>query len=125
MNNPSPELLFVYNADSDIFSQVTDFAHKIFAPQTYSCQLCGLTYGNFAIKKQWRDFLQTISYPKTFLHRDDFIRRFPDSADLALPIIFLVTSGQRHPLITAKEIQSFSNLEELISALQKRIATLE
>ena len=125
MSKPTQELIFVYNADSDIFSQVTDFAHKIFAPQTYSCQLCGLTYGNFTIKKQWRDFLQTISYPKTFLHRDDFIRRFPDSADLSLPAIFSTTNGQLHPLITAKEIQSFSNLDALIAALQKRIATLE
>jgi hypothetical protein len=40
-------LLFVYNADSGVFNLVTDIAHKIFSPQTYACQLCCITHGNF------------------------------------------------------------------------------
>ncbi len=43
-------LIFVYNANSDLFSTVTDFAHKILSPSTYQCQLCALTYGNFSKK---------------------------------------------------------------------------
>lgn len=52
-----PQLVFVYNADSGLFNTVTDIAHKIISPSTYSCQLCTLTHSYFSVKKDWTDFL--------------------------------------------------------------------
>ncbi|MGI8952546.1 MAG: hypothetical protein ACR2FN_13295 [Chitinophagaceae bacterium] len=49
-------LIFVYNADADLFSTLTDFAHKILSPSTYQCKLCALTYGNISMKQEWKFF---------------------------------------------------------------------
>jgi hypothetical protein len=124
MNAPTKELLFVYNADGDVFSQVTDFAHKIFSPQTYQCPLCTLTYGNFAMKTKWRDVLKTISFPKTFLHRDDFLRRFPRENEAPLPAIYIFIENQLRMLISADELKTFSSLDDLIALFQKKIAAI-
>jgi len=44
------QIIFVYNADSSLFANITDFAHKIVSPKTYSCNLCKLSYGKFSMK---------------------------------------------------------------------------
>ena len=49
MRKGKTENYFVYNADGDVFSLVGDFAHKIFSPKTYNCNLCAITHGNFGM----------------------------------------------------------------------------
>jgi hypothetical protein len=66
------ELIFVYNANSDFFSTVTDFAHKILSPATYQCHLCALTFGNFSIKQGWKSFIEGLSLKAILLHKDEF-----------------------------------------------------
>ncbi|MCF7977351.1 hypothetical protein U5801_08255 [Lamprobacter modestohalophilus] len=39
------ELIFVYNADTGLFNQLADAAHKAFSADTYACNLCRVTYG--------------------------------------------------------------------------------
>jgi hypothetical protein len=117
-------LLFVYNADNDIFSQIADFAHKIFSPQTYQCQLCALTFGNLAMKSQWKEFLKTVPFPKTFLHREEFLRQFPEGHKIALPAIFLIDEEQLSLFLTAEEIKSQDTLDDLIVELKDKIKTL-
>jgi hypothetical protein len=65
------ELLFVYNAKSDLFSTVTDFAHKILSQRSYQCQLCALTYGNFSIKQEWKSFIESLPMKTFFLHKEN------------------------------------------------------
>ena len=48
-------IYFVYNAKNDFVSIVGDFFHKSFAPKTYPCRLCDITYGPFSKKKSWRN----------------------------------------------------------------------
>jgi len=45
-------LIFVYNAESGTMNSAIDFAHKMLSPETYECNLCRITYGNFAMKKE-------------------------------------------------------------------------
>ena len=52
-------LIFVYNANSSVFSQITDYVHKITSPQTYQCNLFKLTYDNLGMKKEWKTFIQS------------------------------------------------------------------
>jgi hypothetical protein len=42
-----PEILFVYNVDLTLFALVSDFVHRLTAPETYPCRLCDLTYDRF------------------------------------------------------------------------------
>ncbi len=79
--------MFVYNADTGLFNTMTDIAHKILAPDTYSCQLCALTHGHFRVREEWVAFLETLPVRCEFLHRDEFHQRYPQQ-DAACPIIF-------------------------------------
>lgn len=111
-------ILFVYNADSGLFNTLTDIAHKIFAPQTYECNLCAITYGNFTIRAEWKEFLETLDHELEFLHRDEFAGRYP-ALSPALPAIFLKEGDRLEPLITADEInacESIAELKDLITA---------
>ncbi len=81
------QVIFVYNANSDLFSTVTDFAHKILSPSTYQCQLCALTYGNFSKKQEWKYFVESLSIQTVFLHKDEFENQY--KIKTALPAVFV------------------------------------
>lgn len=117
------ELIFVYNADAGLFSLVTDFAHKILDPGTYSCNLCKLTYGNIGMKKAWKIFLETLPQQKVFLHKDQFSARFPEFREVPLPAIFLCCpTGGLQEVATALEINQVSDLDALMALLRERLS---
>lgn len=104
-------LLFVYNADSGLFNTLTDIAHKIFSPQSYECNLCAITYGTFAIRAEWKEFLETLPCGLEFLHRDEFARQF--GLHTPLPAVFLKDGDGLETLIGADEINACSSIAEL------------
>ena len=108
----NPSLLFVYNADSGLFSTVTDFAHKILSPKTYPCKLCAITYDNFGIKKEWGQFIKEIKANIKFLHRDEFLKTY-DIANANFPCVFAEKDSNIELIITDKEINACDSLEEL------------
>jgi len=114
-------ILFVYNADSGLFNTLTDIAHKIFAPQTYECNLCAITYGNFAMRAEWKEFLETLEHELEFLHRDEFGGRYPGMAT-PLPAIFFRDGDRLEPMITADEINACGSAEELKELIRARLA---
>jgi hypothetical protein len=110
----TPSLLFVYNADSTLFSLVSDYVHKIVSPETYQCNLCKLTYGNLGMQKQWAEFLKTLPQPVKFLHRDEFQSHYPALRDTKLPALFI--QGERMSLVLgAERINEAKTIEDLIS----------
>ncbi len=111
------KLIFVYNADGDLFGKVTDFAHKIFSPATYACSLCSLTYDNFGIKKEWADFINELDADLEFYHKDEFIKRYTNLKS-ELPAIFINENGNLRELINTKTINSFSSLDELKKSIK-------
>jgi hypothetical protein len=104
-------LVFVYNAGGDLFSAVTDFAHKIFSPTTYQCQLCALTYGNFSMKQEWKSFIEGLPVRTVFLHKDEFEKQY--NIHTSLPAIFIVSGGNVKEIMTQRQIDSCRTLEEL------------
>ena len=80
-------LVFVYNADSGVFNTLADVAHKIFSPQTYSCNLCALTHSTFGMRDEWKRFLDGLDRPLEFLHADELAARYGVSG-VPLPAIF-------------------------------------
>lgn len=107
------QILFVYNADTGVFSLVSDFAHKILSPQTYTCNLCKLTYGAFHMQKQWKDFLAGLTVAKRFLHKDEFQKEYPQAASVSLPAVFALVDGQPVELISASQINRQTDLQGL------------
>lgn len=114
-------IIFVYNADSGIFNTLSDMAHKTFAPETYSCNLCAITYGAFGMRSEWREFLESLGRELEFLHRDELVKQY-GIADTDLPALFLKRSERPELLITAGEINACTGMPELKKLITDRLA---
>jgi len=106
------QLIFVYNADSGLFNSLSDFAHKILSPATYNCQLCALTYGNFTMNTEWKNFIKTMAVEVVFLHKDEFISRYGDNP-AGYPSAYLHEEESLKSVISQIDIEQCASLEEL------------
>ena len=116
-------LLFVYNADTGLFSVVTDYAHKILSPKTYPCNLCALTYGNMGMNKKWKEFIAALTIPIEFLHRDEFVKLHTVS-ETQLPAAFVKKGESITMLITSGEINECTSVDALIALVTKKLETV-
>ncbi|QJX48773.1 hypothetical protein HMJ29_18360 [Hymenobacter taeanensis] len=117
-----PELLFVYNADAGVVNGLLDMVHKLISPATYSCSLCALTYGAATMRPEWRAFLKQLPARATFLHRDELRRQHPELAAQPLPVVMRRQGGLAwQPFLTATELASASELQQLIQLIQSRL----
>ncbi|MCA1625679.1 MAG: hypothetical protein LC778_18145 [Acidobacteria bacterium] len=118
MKYDKPTLVFVYNADGGIFNLLTDVAHKILSPQTYSCNLCSLTHSSFGMKDEWREYLKTLPAPFEFLHADELKAKYKIE-NVKLPAIFKKENGKLKETIGANAIngcRSIADLKQIINA---------
>ncbi len=116
-----PILVFVYNADAGLFSGLADFAHKLISPQTYSCNLCAVTYGPLFMKREWKDFLDTLAFEKEFLHKNYFYEKFPAYKGHPLPAVFVVSGEDVREILTAGEIDRQKDVAGLKTALAQKL----
>jgi len=110
------KLIFVYNADSGPISGLFDIGHRMISPETYSCGLCKLTFDTFNEKMAWKTFRESSPYEMEFLHRDEFETKY--GLKFEYPVI-LRQDKEFELLLSKNEIDSFSNLEDLIDAIKK------
>ncbi len=115
-----PTLLFVYNADTGLFSVMTDYAHKILSPKTYPCNLCAITYGNMGMNKKWKEYIDNLTISIEFLHRDEFLKRY-DLKDTQLPAAFIKKGDDIILLIDHSEINGCTSVEELMDLVTMKI----
>ncbi len=115
------QLIFVYNVGSDLFSTVTDFAHKILSPSTYQCHLCELTYGNFAMKQEWKEFIDTLPVKTIFLHKDDFLKQY--KIDSGFPAVFIDENGTIKSFLTEEKIEQCKTLQQLKKIISSKLST--
>ena len=116
------QLVFVYNADSGVFGSVTDFAHKILSPSTYSCRLCALTYGNFAIKDEWKNFIGHLPFSVIFLHKNDFNKTHKIAE--SLPAVFIKYNNSLQTFLSKAEIENCTTLQQLKEVILFKISKL-
>ena len=111
------KLVFVYNADSGFLNTLLDIGHKIVKPETYSCNLCNLTFGNFRENAKWKQFRESTEIEMEFLHRDEFEEKY--GLNLPCPVILKDTGiGGLEVAIPRERLESFKSLDELIEAVQ-------
>lgn len=115
-------LVFVYNADSGLFNTLADIGHKIFSPGTYACDLCALTHGYFSERGEWRAFIESLAVPCEFLHRDEFVRAYPEHKELALPVVLGVTGSEQHLCLSRDDLATCRDLESLQQAINQCLA---
>ena len=111
-DNSQTKLVFVYNADSGLFNTVSDIAHKILSPSTYSCQLCALTHSYFSVKDDWQEFLKTIDLPMEFLHKDEY-KAIYKNREINFPALLSVKGEELVLLINADALNQCNSLDEL------------
>ncbi|WP_245232706.1 hypothetical protein [Thiorhodococcus minor] len=114
-----PRLIFVYKADSDLFSRVTDAAHKILSPKTYSCDLCMLTHGWLSERRSWSDFIRALPVRCQFLHRDQLQEDFPQ-LEVELPVVLLLTDAAPSVCLDATAIRGCEGLDDLMALVRAR-----
>jgi hypothetical protein len=114
-------LLFVYNADGGRLAGLKDMFHKILSPSTYPCSLCAVTYGATSMRPQWHEFIKSLPVPVEFLHRDEFVRDYPQWRAHPLPAAFAVSAtGELTPLIEAPEMNA-ADLNDLMELVRIRM----
>ena len=112
------KLLFVYNADSGFFGAMSDYAHKIISPSTYSCNLCMITYSMMGMKKQWKEFLEEQRREIEFLHKDEFNQSYPDCTH-ELPAVFIWINNQPVEVISAKKLNTCRTVDDLMQLIRE------
>ena len=115
------KLIFVYNADSSVFSQVSDAVKKIVTPNKYECNLCMVTYGAISMKNEWREFLDALPFEKEFLHRDEFKKRYHELKSTKLPAIFISKNNALSLLVSADDINMQKNVDGLKNIINGKI----
>lgn len=105
------KIIFVYNADSSLFSGITDSVHKIVSPGTYKCNLCKLTYGSVFIKKDWKEFIEGLSHEIKFLHRDEISKDHPELTEF--PLVLLQEGDNMKIIATPNEINQAKTINDL------------
>ena len=113
------KLIFVYNADSGLFNTVSDIAHKVLSPKTYSCNLCALTHGHFKIKQDWVEFLEQIDTELEFLHRDEFLQIY-NRENAELPAIFIEENDELSLWLDQASINQIETLDDLKGVIMER-----
>lgn len=114
------KIIFVYNANSGLMNTVLDIGHKIVSPETYSCNLCDITYGILKEKEEWKTFRESSNHELEFLHKDEFEKKYQQVRDY--PIILTSNkNNQLDELINKDELNKIQNAEELIDKLQEKV----
>lgn len=116
-------LILVYNADGGLIAAARDWVHKLVSPATYPCSLCAIAYGAFTMRGEWRRFLDSLSMPLRFHHRDDFATAWP-GLDIALPAI-LIQHGDAAPamLVDAATIDAQRDIASLAAVVREALVT--
>jgi hypothetical protein len=115
------KLVFVYNADSGLFNTLGNIGHKIFSPETYNCPLCDLTHGYFSMRGEWRSFIKQLDYDLEFLHRDEFIKRYPQQSHTLYPVIFIKVNNIMTELVDSNTLQLCKDIEQLKTIIQETL----
>ena len=114
------KLVFVYNADSGLFNTLTDIAHKLMSPSTYECNLCNLTHGYFKAREEWTTFLKDLDADIVFLHRDEYIDRYPD-AEVDFPAIFVNSCDELRLWIDKGVINEMASADALMEMIRAAV----
>tara|TARA_R110002167_G_scaffold36686_10_gene115884 strand:+ start:1145 stop:1531 length:387 start_codon:yes stop_codon:yes gene_type:complete len=119
-------LIFIYNADSGLRNMILDGAHKIFSPETYTCSLCGITYGAFAENKRWKKFREEHKSIMKFLHKDEFNKQYASKFGhrFSFPIVLITGKNGFEVLIKTEELDALEDVGALIGLIEKRILSL-
>lgn len=104
---------------------MSDWAHKAFSPDTYSCSLCSITHHNFGMKKQWKQFISNEPHDFAFMYKDEYLEKHPNQTNIDFPAIIIENKNTENVLLSSSEISNTKNLTKLISKIKSKISLCE
>jgi hypothetical protein len=110
------EILFVYNAEKDLVNGAIDYAHKVFKPSTYKCDLCALTYHNLGQRSSWKEFRKATNADLSFYYIKGFEKKFNESYDY--PVVLKRDNGQNTVILNHQDLSEFGTVEDLILRME-------
>lgn len=113
-------IVLVYNAWGGLYPGLVDFIHKEVFPKSYPCNLCYQTFGTFGMKKAWRQYLDSLPYEITELHKDNFKRQYTPE-NLPLPCVLASNGQQTWVLLSAEEINQQHSLQAMKAAIEQKL----
>ena len=120
MNELELKLIFIYNADSGPISLIKDFFHKVLKPSTYECNLCAVSFGNFGMNQEWKNYINELDVPVEFLHRDQFLRQY-DVKNAHFPSAYLKADSKLELFISQDEMNELQSADGLISLVNEKM----
>ena len=120
MVDDKPKIIFVYNANSGILNGVSDYFKKNFSPKTYPCNLCAVTYNNFGMKREWKDFVFNLDYSIEFLHKNEFDSNY-NLKNNKFPSVYLKKNNEIKLFLSSEKLNKIKSLEELIKIIKEKI----
>lgn len=121
MKDEVEELIFVYNADKDALNALIGYAHKVFSPSTYPCELCNLTHSNIGERRIWKDFRMSQHVTMSFIYKAEFNERFNITTNL--PVVISILNGIETVVLTKEEMAALANANELMHAIRTKMQT--
>ncbi|MBL4862511.1 MAG: GTPase [Crocinitomicaceae bacterium] len=115
------ELLFVYNANADVISQLVDYVHKVLKPSTYRCALCALRHHNLGERKNWKKFKQRSKSKLSFHYIRAFEKEFNESYDY--PVVLVSEEDQRKVVFDKQMLKEMKSVDGLITVLENYMRT--
>ena len=110
------QIIFVYNAHTDPINVVVDYAHKVFKPSTYKCDLCALTHHNLGQRSVWKEFMLDVDFDLSFMYIKGFEKKFKERYEY--PVVLELSNGQLSLHINKEQIKTLKNVNDLIYQLK-------
>ena len=76
-----------------------------------TAKLCKVSYGAFGIKSEWKQFVKTLPFTTTFLHKDEYIKQFPDCY-IDFPSLLYKNGPDFKTLLSAHDFTKIKSLKD-------------
>ena len=110
------QLIFIYNAGSDVASAVRDSVQKVKTGKS-QCSLCTATWGAFNVKPSWAEKERTIKIPFTYYHKDDMPKELEDflkEEKIKLPTVLMKEEGEFSELISKDRLDKCEGNDDCV-----------
>ena len=118
------QLIFVYNANSDVKSVLRDGIKKLRTGKS-ECSLCTATWDAFNVKPSWKVKEKRLKIPFTYYHRDDLpidLESYLNTNSIELPSVLIQEEGAYRELIPKEHLDNCEGNDDCIWNLLKAIS---
>lgn len=118
------QLIFIYNANSDVASAIRDSIQKVKTGKS-ECSLCTATWNAFNVKPSWSAKEKKIKIPFIYYHRDDMPEELADflkKSNVDLPTVLISQDGKFSELVSKEHLDKCEGNDDCVWNLLRSIS---